>query len=899
MEILTHKVGPVNNQTFLKCEDEPIHIPESIQPFGYLFALEPNSGSIKIHSANLNDLFRSWDSVKDQGFFDFLDEEFLARDAIQEAYQNAKAAKVRLPIEIRFKTDIVKEKAHADYFAIVYESSDLLVVEIEPAVTFKGKIASRQQTKIYSMATVPRFRTTQTITQIADSIAEMVRKFTGYERVLIYKFNPDMSGTVVAESKVEDMESYLGLFYPETDIPRQARELYKKSWLRVTANAESKPVGLVPSVKDSGRKPLDMTNSILRTMSPIHLQYLRNQGLISSMSISLYSQEELWGLIICQHRNEYYLPQDMRLEVESLAHLFSWQLYAKEEESLHTKREAADQTINEMISQIGDDKDITTIFTENEDKILSLMNACGFVFSYGDLSVSLGDTPPVEIYSKLFEKFPNRSSTRVVESVNIYKSLDRPRADNVLGALVVPLLSENNFYTIWFRKEEIVERKWAGNPHEKTVQSDKLQRLEPRQSFVIHKETVTDESRPWNVEDKRIANLFNKVFLQHALRSQVLMKSNIDLLTAQDKSKNEFLATLAHELRNPLAPISSAVELIRLDPSTETLDEASAIIERQMKQLVTLIDDLMDVSRITRGRVVLKTEKAEFHSVALHAVDSIRKLASAKGVTIVEDYQDKDAFVNADITRLTQVIANVINNAVKYTQKNGRVVVRTFADYHDAMVEVEDNGIGISKEYLPSIFEMFSQADPFSSKGTGGLGIGLTLAKKLVDLHGGTISARSQGIGKGSTFEIRLPRLGATMVQSDSAKKTAQTMNKEKKRILVVDDNFDSARMLELILKSKGHEVKKAVTGIEGLAIFHEFKPEVALLDIGIPDMDGYEICKAIRATDYGQDTLVIAQTGWGQEEHLKRSAEAGFDHHIVKPIQPALLWKILSEPRP
>lgn len=879
----------------LKCEDEKIHIPESIQPFGYLFAIDPESGSIKIHSANLQDLFADREEIDKSNFFDLLDESFLAPSAIRETYQSAKAVSMRLPIELRFKAKYLKENAGADYFAIVYESSQLLVIEVEPALTFKGKIASRQETKIYSMATAPRMQNEQSIAEISDAIANMVRKFTGYERVLVYKFNEDQSGVVVAESKVDDIESYLGLYYPESDIPRQARELYKKSWIRVTANAQSKGVPLVPSVAESGREPLDLTYSILRSMSPVHLQYLRNQGLMSSMSISLYSQDELWGLILCQHREEYYLPQDMRLEIESLAHLFSWQLYAKEEAALHAKREVADRAIDEMISQISEYKDIATIFAENEEKILSLMGGCGFVFSYGDLSVSLGETPSPQIFTSLFEHFANRTSTDALDTTNLYETLGVPREGDILGALAVPLLSENNFYTIWFRKEVVLDRKWAGNPNEKHSTDDKSQRLIPRQSFVIHHETIENQSLPWTAEDKRIANLFNKVFLQHALRSQVLLQKNIDLLTAQDKSKNEFLATLAHELRNPLAPIASAVELIRLDSSDEVRDEAANIIERQIKQLVTLIDDLMDVSRITRGRVMLKKERTELIPIIRNAVNSIRKLAATKNIRIDEQLEGEGMAVDADVTRLTQVISNVVNNAVKYTPARGSVTIRSRKEGNYCVVEVQDDGIGISKEYLPSIFEMFSQADPFSSKGTGGLGIGLTLSKKLVDLHGGIISAASEGAGKGSTFTLKIPR--ATNVQGKTAKTIAHdsTKSANSKRILVVDDNLDSARMLELTLKSKGHDVRKATSGTEGLALFHEFQPEVALLDIGIPDIDGYEICRVIRASENGQKTYVIAQTGWGQEEHLKRSAEAGFDIHLVKPIQPSALWKILE----
>ncbi|RYZ86014.1 MAG: GAF domain-containing protein, partial [Proteobacteria bacterium] len=505
-------------ETNIKCEDEPIHIPEAIQSFGYLIAVDPATNRMAIYSDNMEELFKDWDVAKTQLFFELLEDDSALRERITTSFSKAKAANVRLPIDITFKKEFLKDSDYDEYFAVVYESSGYMVIEVEPAVTFNGKIASRQATKIYSLNTTPRFHESGTIKEMAHAIAEMVRSFSGFERVLIYKFNEDQSGQVIAESKVDDIESYLGLYYPESDIPKQARELYKKNWIRITADARSKPIRLLPTIKDFPRPPLDMTHSLLRTMSPVHLEYLKNQGLRSSMSLSLYSHGNLWGLVICQHRDEYYLPQDMRLEVETLANLFSWQLYAKEEEALHTKRDDANAVIKEMVAQISIEKDIASIFEENEEKLLQLMNACGFVFKYADMSIAIGEVLPEVLCNKIINKTLHDKVMEEVYIDNIFELIKEERTSDILGALLLPLLPDKQYYTMWFRKEYKWERKWAGNPEEKNYAADKNERLKPRKSFVVHHETVTDEIIPWSSEDKRIADLFNKVFLQHALR---------------------------------------------------------------------------------------------------------------------------------------------------------------------------------------------------------------------------------------------------------------------------------------------------------------------------------------------------------------------------------------------
>ncbi|RZA11824.1 MAG: hybrid sensor histidine kinase/response regulator, partial [Proteobacteria bacterium] len=397
-------------------------------------------------------------------------------------------------------------------------------------------------------------------------------------------------------------------------------------------------------------------------------------------------------------------------------------LYAKEEEILHNKRIRADETIENMIAKISNMKNIGDIFKENEVDILELMDASGFLFSYGSMSVRIGQVPSEAQCTQLIKKVAK--GQKVITITDFSKHYPEFYAEGHAGALIVPLLAEKNYHTVWFRKTQRIERKWVGSPHEKGPNASKKERFTPRDSIKVHHEVIDDKAKEWNEEDLRIAESFNKVFLQHALKSQVMMQKNIDQLRAQDKSKNEFLATLAHELRNPLAPISTAIELLNDPDSADLHSEASNIIQRQLNQLVTLTDDLMDVSRITRGRVILKKQPTSLRTVLQNSIEISKKIIDSKGHTFTARLPTEDVLVEGDFTRLSQVFSNILNNAAKYTNQGGKIDLDTTSTTDQAIICIADNGNGIDKDYLPTIFDMFSQADPFSHKGAGGLGIG-------------------------------------------------------------------------------------------------------------------------------------------------------------------------------
>ncbi|HET8699943.1 MAG TPA: ATP-binding protein, partial [Gammaproteobacteria bacterium] len=367
-------------------------------------------------------------------------------------------------------------------------------------------------------------------------------------------------------------------------------------------------------------------------------------------------------------------------------------------------------------------------------------------------------------------------------------------------------------------------------------------------------------------------------------------------LSEADARKDEFLATLAHELRGPLAPLSNVLEIWKRTKDGARLDRARDTMERQLGQLVRLVEDLLDLNRITHNRLELRRRRVNLADVIHQAVEATRPLADSLGHELHVDLPREPVWLSADPARLAQVFGNLLNNACKYTDPGGGIWLTAERHGDEAVITVRDTGIGISADQLDKIFEMFIQADTAPDKSRGGLGIGLTLVKRLVRMHEGVIEARSAGSGQGSAFVVRLPVLGEReAVPPSSASSTERAATAPRgRRVLVVDDNVDSASSLALLLQLEGHETYTAHDGAAALAAIDRHHPDVALLDIGLPKMSGHDVARQIRERPWGKHIALIAVTGWGQDEDRRKSREAGFDAHLVKPVDRDALSELL-----
>ena len=365
-------------------------------------------------------------------------------------------------------------------------------------------------------------------------------------------------------------------------------------------------------------------------------------------------------------------------------------------------------------------------------------------------------------------------------------------------------------------------------------------------------------------------------------------------LSDADRRKNEFLATLAHELRNPLAPMTNMLEVLkRADGDTEILKRAHETIERQLGQMVRLVDDLLDLNRVTHDRLELRRSEVELSSVIQQAVEVARPLIDAAGHNLIVDLPAEPIFLNADRARLAQMFGNLLNNSSKYTRPNGSISLTAKRIDNEVAVTVKDNGAGIPRDKLNSIFDMFMQVDKTTDRAQGGLGIGLTLVKRLAEMHGGSIEAKSDGEGQGSEFVVRLPVLSKPSVVTQAP--TIEPGPSPQRRVLIVDDNKDSADSLAMLLEITGNKTYMAHDGVEAIEAIEKYRPEVVLLDIGLPKLNGHEVCRQVRQQPWGKDIVMIALTGWGQEDDRRKSEEAGFNGHLVKPVDYDRLLELLS----
>ncbi|MES3002720.1 MAG: ATP-binding protein [Pseudomonadota bacterium] len=453
-------------------------------------------------------------------------------------------------------------------------------------------------------------------------------------------------------------------------------------------------------------------------------------------------------------------------------------------------------------------------------------------------------------------------------------------------------------------KREIFEEIWEDGDLVRKSAQNQLQRDGVYRGNLVHRtpdgnetQVETTISLLRDAHGNESGRLYVIRDISQRIATERALQVTMDALREADHKKDEFLATLAHELRNPLAPIRNALQIMRLSGKQEVHENARNIIERQLGQMVHLVDDLLDVSRISQGKVELRLELADVASAVQAAVETSRPLIEAgRHVLEVRLPLPQTLMVNADVTRLCQIVANLLNNAAKYTPDGGRIEVSAQREDGLALVTVKDSGVGIPGAMLPRVFDMFAQVDRHSERAQGGLGIGLALVKQLVAMHGGQVDARSGGPGRGSEFTVRIPlaEAGAPGPAPIEAHKL-EAGGERGVRVLVVDDNVDSATSMAQVLDMLGYQTHTVHDGLEAVSAAADFAPDVVLLDIGLPGISGHEAARRIRSQEGGQQMLLVALSGWGQEEDLRKSAAAGFDRHFVKPVDLHVLMNVVA----
>jgi len=435
----------------------------------------------------------------------------------------------------------------------------------------------------------------------------------------------------------------------------------------------------------------------------------------------------------------------------------------------------------------------------------------------------------------------------------------------------------------------------ADRQHEERMIIDRLSRGERIEHYQTVRKTKDDKLVDISLAISPIRDSSGEIIGASKIARNITEQKRLqEALATADRRKDEFLAMLAHELRNPLAPIQNALNIFEAPKALYPMrTEALKLIKRQVHQMTRLIDDLMDVSRINQGKISLQKKRISLNEAIPMAQEIAAPVITAKKHTLVISQPDEPLWIQADIVRLSQILSNLLNNAAKYTDEGGRIELSIWHEDNEAVISVKDNGIGIPRDMLPSVFDLFMQVDGSLERSHGGLGIGLTLVKELTALHGGTVTAFSDGPGKGSEFTLRLPL--AQTPEIKTAQDVSTPATETQYRTLVVDDNEASAKTMGWTLELMGHEVHVIMDARKVLEAARSFKPHVIMLDIGMPGINGYDLCKQLREDLITQNAFIVAQTGWGQEEHRKRSQSAGFDYHLVKPVDMQALEKALA----
>ncbi|MGK7950820.1 MAG: ATP-binding protein [Xenococcaceae cyanobacterium] len=747
------------------CDREPIHIPNLIQPHGVLLAVSADEYQILQVSLNTTQML----GIEPQDFLDKPLREFLGEEQIT-AIQRCLAEDFDhinpLPIKLE------KDRETLSFDGIVHRNGEIIILELEPSKPSKEV----DFFNFYKLVKSPvsKIQNTNTLDELCNAIVSEVKKITGFDRVMVYRFDTEGAGTVIAEAAIEELEPFLGLHYPATDIPKQAKYLYTLNYLRLIPDATYEPVGLIPQLNPLTNQPLNMSMSVLRSVSPLHTEYLDNMGVAASMSISLLKNKQLWGLIACHHNTPRKVPYEIRTVCEFIGQVVSFELAAKEDNQDLDYKMKLKSIQSQFVETISAAEDLETGLTQNPTHLLDLVGADGVALSFGEEITTIGNTPDKEFIAAMLPWLEAQFRSDVIYETDalekVYPGAEENKA--VASGLLALLISRvQKTFIIWFRPEVIQTVDWGGNPNKPLeIEEDGTLRMSPRKSFAKWQETVTGKSLPWKPCEVEAAIELRSSIVGIVLRkadeltqvNKELARSNVEL--------DSFAYIASHDLKEPLRGIYNYSSFL-IEDYGNILDEAGIdklnTLMRLTHRMEDLINSLLHYSRL--GRAELQVRPVDLNNLVAGVLDVIE--ASARDTQVEFKIPRSLPTVNCDRTQVNELFTNLISNGIKYNQKAEKIIEIGYLDDDDPvfiqkMLEypentpaktifyVRDNGIGIRERHLESIFRIFKRLHGQKKYG-GGTGAGLTIAKKIVERHGGEIWVKSV-YKEGSTFYFTL-----------------------------------------------------------------------------------------------------------------------------------------------
>jgi light-regulated signal transduction histidine kinase (bacteriophytochrome)/CheY-like chemotaxis protein len=873
------------------CDREPIHVPGSVQPHGFLVCC--TISTLRVEQASESLLAHAGitaESALGRGVEDLLD--------AQSAERIATACRTQ---ELRMVNPIPVKLANGLFFdAVLHRPPDLddaVVIELE----LRRSPAASQSLSTFDprlRSSLLRLQTAKRIRDLCAIAAEEVKSITGFDRVMVYRFDADWNGEVVAESRRGDLEPFLGLHYPASDIPAQARRLYTVNWLRHIVDVGYRPSPIVPSMHPRTGARLDLSHAVLRSVSPIHIEYLKNMGVTASMSISLLFEGKLAGLIACHHYSgPWSLSFQTRETAEYLGQTLSWHLRSMEtaEKAEHARRiHATESRIVERLA--GNEELLDALATED---LLALVDATGAAVVLREGVRRIGETPGRTEIETVVDWLRQRSedvyvSDRLQDAFAPAAEWDAVAA----GMVAVAISKELGEYLLWFRPSTERTVDWGGDPRKPTLtaRDGTPHRLTPRGSFALWRETVRGSSLPWHPIQVEAASALRRVLLGGVRRRSAELRDINERLLEADREKDDFIATVSHELRNPLSAIAGWTHVLRSGSlPAQRYPEAFEVIARNVKSQTDLVEDLLDIARMAKGKLSIGIEDVDLAALVASVVDEVALPIEAKALKL-KRILETDARVLGDPGRLRQVVSNLLTNAIKFTPKGGTISVVLRRTGSEVELCVSDTGQGIAPDFLPHIFKPFRQQDPSMGRRSGGLGLGLGIAYKLIELHGGRLVAESEGENRGSTFRVLLPIASASA--REEPRKAAdgdQPAQLDGLRVLVVEDDADSRELLRVILTANGASPTAVADGPSALAALGNGDFDLLLSDIGLPGMDGFELMRRMRQTHSPSRLPAVALTAYARSVDRTRALRAGFQAHVPKPVEPGELVTVMA----
>jgi len=726
------------------CDREPIHIPGTIQRFGVLFVLAEPSLTVTQVSDNVGEhLPLRVDEVLGRPLSTMLDPASVAQ--VQEALGDERWRDMN-PLQLGVQG--------RQFDGIVHRHQGAAILELEPN---PDPPVGMQHPFRSALLQIQRVVTTA---ELADVVVQQMRRVTGFERVLFYRFHEDGHGSVDAEAKDPALDPYLGLHYPASDIPAQARELYCRNWLRLIFDASVKPARVVPTLRVDTGGPLDLSFSVLRSVSPIHLQYMANMGVRASMSISLIVHDCLWGLISClNHSGPRRISQEMRMACEFLGRLTSLQIGALEDRDQlagRASRRATEEKLAQAMRESAPGDNALAVLLTRPKELMGLVGAEGVALVSGEEIISSGRTPPPALIADVATWLDEKEGSGLFATASLGTLLPQAQeASDVASGLLTFALPGGapQRRLLWFRPELIRTVSWGGDPS-KPVAADSGDRLRPRHSFARWRQEVRLHSHPWADSSLEAADELRRLAIEVDLARRFSSEQRAV------RARNDLLAVVSHDLRGPLSGVLLQTEvMMRLtagsdEKSATVLRGTAERIRRSAAHMKALTDDLVDLASIEAHRFTLRLESVESRALVEEGLQAASPLAEAKRITLAVELIDAPR-LEADPERMFRVLSNLLGNAVKFTPEGGTVTVRAERRGDDLSITVADTGPGIGADQLPHIFERYWKAPSTSHSGSG---LGLYITKGIVEAHGGKIWAESSTNGATFTFLLPLAR---------------------------------------------------------------------------------------------------------------------------------------------